>query len=122
MKHIQLFEEFTQLPDGAVKTTFKVYHTFVGTAKEFSPQEITTLENLASLADAKHGLVGGSFDIMKGPDGACFRKDINNRYALMLGSSRENIGFDYYTAPSLEQLLPLAIDVLQPKVVWEEIK
>lgn len=126
MKHLKLYEDFKQtgeLPKGVEKSTIYNHFEFTNNLTEFSAEEITMLESLASFGGWKLRRKGKQIEITTDEgEQLYFGRDVNGKYELMLGRTTPD-NFPCYVANSLDGLLPLAIDALKPDdIEWTKIK
>lgn len=126
MKHLKLYEDFKQtgeLPKGVEKSTIYNHFEFTNNLTEFSAEEITMLESLASFGGWKLRRKGRQIEITTDEgEQLHFGRDANGKYQLMLSRTIQD-NFPCYVANSLDELLPLAIDALKPDdIEWTKIK
>ncbi len=126
MKNIKLYEEFTQpkhLPGGVEVFTISGYFEFASHLTEFSEDELKKLESLGAFGDWDSGYRNEIFYIKKQDEGTLeFTKGKDGGYSLKIGTTKIE-SFPYYFAKSLDDLIPLAIDALNPEGIgWSKIK
>lgn len=138
MKHLKLYEEFEEkkLPPGVEEIYYDDYHAKDGMLRSIknvslSKEEKEMLEMLCEWGKLQinnhegDGLEAARRTPRKGgywaPPGATFGKKESGIYYLV--AFFPDFTHKYYISKSLEDLLPIAIDVIQPKMPgWIEIR